>query len=282
MYAAMDYGFFAQHGLKVSQILGTSNPATEVISGAAPISAGTPTTAYIADAAGADIKAIYSPAANYESWLATPGITSPAQLKGKTIGVYSLQDLDVYYTEQMMSQFGVQPGSYTLLTVGPSNDKLAAMKAKSIAAAPLYPPTNFQAESDGLNQIYQTSQLKGGSLPTLYVVSSSWAQAHRSEVVNYLEALDEAHKWVFEPQNKAKVIGLLEKYTQLPANLAEKSYDLFFTHPGVNYSIAGEWNAATVQAVEPTLLKLKLISKPVPYSDTVDLSYMQAAKAGTS
>jgi len=280
IYVAQDEGLFAKYGLQVSQLLGSSDPATELISGASQISVGTPTTAYIADAAGADIKAIYSPGSNYEAWMAPTDISGPAALKGKTIGVYSLQDLDVIYTSQMMSQYGLQPGSYTLLAVGPSNDKLAAIKAGSISAAPLYPPTNFQAASDGLHQIFDTSQLKGGALPTLDVVSEKWATKNRATVVDFLKALNAAHTWLFDPANKAAAIKIIEKHTQLPAALAAKSYTLFFSKPGVNYSKAGEWSASAVQTAEPSLIKLKLLSKNVPYASTVDLSYLNAAKAG--
>jgi NitT/TauT family transport system substrate-binding protein len=280
IYVAIEKGFFAKEGLNVKQLLGSLDPSTELENGAAQIAVGTPTTAFIADAAGADIKDIYSPGPNYESFVAGSNVTSPKDLAGKKIGVYSLQDLDVIYTTQMMSQNGIKNGGYTLLAVGPSNNKLAAVKAGSISAAPLYPPTNFQAESDGLHQIFDTSNLKGGALPTLVVVRESWAQKNKPTVVGYLKALNMAHTWLFDPKNKAATIKILEKHTGLPAALAAKSYTLFFSKPGVNYSKAGEWSASAVQTAEPFMVKLKMLTKSVPYASTVDLSYLKAATSG--
>jgi ABC-type nitrate/sulfonate/bicarbonate transport system substrate-binding protein len=161
--------------------------------------------------------------------------------------------------------------------IGYSTAKLAAIKAGAVSAAPLYPPTNFAAEADGLHQIFDTSQLKGGALPTFYIVKADWAAAHRSEVVGFLKALNEAHTWLFDPANKAEAIQIITKHTQLPADQAEKSYELFFTKPGINYSKAGEWSPAAVKAVVPGLIGVKLLKASYPYSKTVDLSYLQAA-----
>jgi ABC-type nitrate/sulfonate/bicarbonate transport system substrate-binding protein len=277
IYVAQDEGFFAKQGLDVTTILATSEPGTVLLSGQAQFSSGTPTTTYIDDSAGAKLSAIYSPGATYVAWDAKSDIKTPADLKGKTLGVFSLQDLDVIYTTEMMSQYGVPPSDYTMRAIGFSSAKLAAVKAGAVAAAPLYPPTNFAAQADGLHQIFDTSQLKGGALPTFYIVKAAWGASHRTEVVGFLKALNQAHTWLFNPANKAKAIAIIVKHTQLPADQAQKSYALFFTKPGLNYSKAGEWNPTAVQAVVPGLIKLKLLKKSYPYASTVDLSYLKAA-----
>ena len=279
IYVAQDLGLFAKQGLDVTTILATSEPGTVLLSGQAQFSSGTPTTTYIDDSAGAKLSAVYSPGATYVAWDAKSDIKTPADLKGKTLGVFSLQDLDVVYTSEMMSQYGVKPGDYSMRAVGYSSAKLAAVKAGAVSAAPLYPPVNFQAETDGLHQIFDTSQLKGGALPTFYIVKADWAKAHRSEVVGFMKALNQAHTWLFDPANKAKAIQIIVKHTQLPAAQAAASYALFFTKPGVNYSKAGEWSAAAVQAAVPGLIKVGMIKKTYPYANTVDLSYLKAASS---
>src|SRR5262249_26188046 len=149
-YVALEKGFFKDLRIDVSLNSSSTPPGTLLLSGAVQISSGQPTFTYVPDAQGADIVAIYSPAATYEVWVAKPPIAEPRQLEGKTIGVFSLQDLDVVYTNQMMQQMGVKAGSYTLLTVGPTNNKVAAVVAGKVHAAPLYPPGNFIAKQQGL------------------------------------------------------------------------------------------------------------------------------------
>jgi NitT/TauT family transport system substrate-binding protein len=281
IYVAQDEGFFAKNGLKITTVLSKNEPGTALVDGEAQITTGTPTTLYIDDSAGANIKAIYSQGSTYEAWVAKPGINSPADLAGKTLGVFSLQDIDVIYTNEMMSQFGISAGDYKMLAVGESTDKLAAVRAGSIATAPLYPPTNFQAAQAGLHQIFSTSQLKDGQLPSFYIVQESWGQAHRAQVVAFLKSLNEAHTFLFNPANKATVISIIEKHTGLSADLAGDSYNIFFTQPGLNYSMAGQWNSSPTSTLGPTLIKLGLYKKPVAYSDLYDLSYLQAADSGS-
>lgn len=280
IYVGIDKGFFKKRGLNVSQVLGQTDPSTELISGAVHIAAGTVTTMYVADAAGADLKAIYATGANYESYVAKdPSIKTPADLKGKTIGIFSLNDFDVLITHEMMKQYGVSPSDYTLLAVGPSPNKLAAVQAGSISAAPLYPPTNFAAFADGLHQVFATSQLKAGQLPTFVIVRDKWAKAHRAVVVNYIRALNDARNWIFNPKNRAAAIAILVKHTQLPQDQATKSFNLFFKTAGRNYTKSGEWKASTIKAAVPELLAAKLITKALPYNEVVDTSYRKAALA---
>jgi ABC-type nitrate/sulfonate/bicarbonate transport system substrate-binding protein len=281
IYVAQDEGFFAKNGLQITTVLSKNEPGTALVDGEAQISTGTPTTLYIDDSAGADLKAIYSQGSTYEAWVAKPGITSPAGLAGKTLGVFSLQDIDVIYTHEMMSQFGVPASDYKLLAVGESTDKLAAVRAGSIATAPLYPPTNFQAAQAGLHQIFSTSQLKEGQLPSFYIITAAYGAAHRAQVIDFLKSLNEAHNFLFDPSNKAKVISIIESHTGLSAELAEQSYNIFFTQPGLNYSKAGEWSASPTSTLGPTLIGLGLYKKPVAYSTLYDLSYLQAADAGS-
>jgi NitT/TauT family transport system substrate-binding protein len=280
IYVAQDEGFFAKNGLNITTVLSKNEPGTALVDGEAQISTGTPTTLYIDDSAGANIKAIYSQGSTYEAWVAGSSINSPAELADKTLGVFSLQDIDVIYTNEMMSQFGVPPSKYKLLAVGESTDKLAAVRAGSIATAPLYPPTNFQAVEAGLHQIFNTSQLKAGQLPSFYIIRASYGEAHRTQVVDFLKSLNEAHNFLFNPANKSTVISIIEKHTGLTATLAEQSYNIFFTTPGLNYSKAGEWSASPTSTLGPTLIKLGLYKNPVPYSELYDLSYLNAANAG--
>jgi NitT/TauT family transport system substrate-binding protein len=279
IYVAQDEGFFAKNGLSVTTVLSKNEPGTTLVDGEAQITTGTPTTLYIDDSAGANIRAIDSQGSTYEAWVAKPGINSPADLAGKTLGVFSLQDIDVIYTNEMMSQFGITAGQYKMLAVGESTDKLAAVRAGSIAAAPLYPPTNFQATEAGLHEIFNTSQLKEGQLPSFYIIQNSWGQAHRTQVIAFLKSLNEAHDFLFNPANKSTVISIIEKHTGLSADLAGQSYNVFFVTPGLNYSKAGEWNASPTSTLGPTLIKLGLYKNPVSYSELYDLSYLNAANA---
>lgn len=278
IYVAIEKGFFAQQKITVELTSSSQAPSTLLISNASQISSGQPTFIYVPNSQGADIVAIYSPAATYEVWVAKAPISEPKQIEGKTIGVFSLQDLDVVYTNQMMQEAGVKQGSYTLFAAGPTNNKLAAVVAGQVAAAPLYPPANFAAKQQGLVEIFNTSQLKVGQVPTFYIVKKSWAQQHPVGVVNTIRALNKAHDWLFDKANRAEAVQILMKHTAVAQDIAEMSYDLFFTQPGKIYSKKGEWDAEVVKKTGDALVTLGLLQGPVPaYESTVAPEYREQA-----
>jgi len=278
IYVAIDKGFFKELQIDVTLTSSSTPTGTLLLSGAAQISSGQPTFTYVPDAQGADLVAIYSPAATYEVWVAKSAITGPRQLEGKTIGVFTLQDLDVVYTNQLMRQFNIKAGSYTLLAVGATNNKLAAVVAGHVDAAPLYPPANFVARQQGLVELFSTAQLKFGQVPTFYEVRRSWAGQHKTAVVNVIRALNKAHDWLFTAANKAEAIQILAKYASVPANLVEPTYDLYFARPGVIYSKNGEWDADVVKRTGEELVALGLLTAPPPaYESTVAPEYRDEA-----
>ncbi len=180
-----------------------------------------------------------------------------------------------------MQQVGLKPASYTLLATGPTNNKLAAVVAGHVDAAPLYPPANFVAQQQGLVEIFNTTQLTFGQVPTFYVVRRGWAEQHKVGVINLIRALNKAHDWLFNPANKSQVIEILAKYTAMAPELVAKSYDLYFTKAGTIYSKNGEWDPQVVKKTGDELVTLGLLSAPPPkYEATVAPEYREQALKG--
>jgi ABC-type nitrate/sulfonate/bicarbonate transport system substrate-binding protein len=278
IYVAIEKGFFKELQIDVALTNSSTPPGTLLISGAVQISSGQPTFTYVPNAQGADLVAIYSPAATYEVWVAKPPIAEPRQLEGRTIGMFSLQDLDVVYTNQLMQQFGIKPSSYTLLAVGPTNNKVAAIVAGKVDAAPLYPPGNFIARQQGLVEIFNTAQLKFGQVPTFYEARRSWVQQHKPAIVNVIRALNKAHDWLFNPTNKTEGVEILAKHTSVSRDLVQQTYDLYFARPGAIYSRSGEWDTNVVRKIRGELVALGLLTAPAPaYESTVAPEYREQA-----
>lgn len=278
IYVAIEKGFFKEFQIDVALTSSSTPTGTLLLSGAAHISSGQPTFTYVPNAQGADLVAIYSPAATYEVWVAKPPINEPRRLEGKTIGVFSLQDLDVVYTNQLMQQVGLKPGSYTLLAVGPTNNKVAAVVAGKVDAAPLYPPGNFIAKQQGMVEIFNTTQLAFGQVPTFYEVRRSWAQQHKTAVVNVVRALNRAHDWLFNPANRKEAVEILAKHTAVSRELVEQTYELYFAKPGLIYTKNGEWDANVVRKTGNELVTLGLLTAPPPsYESTIAPEYREQA-----
>ena len=88
IYVAIEEGFFADENLSVDFLASNTPTGTAIMSGETQINSGQPATTYIPNAQGADLVAIYSPSATFETWVAKDPITSVADLAGTTMGVF--------------------------------------------------------------------------------------------------------------------------------------------------------------------------------------------------
>ncbi len=278
LYVAIDKGFFKRAGVTVDYFSSSTPTGTLLASGAANFSSGQPIVTYDGQAAGIDTVAVYSPAPTVEFFVSKPSVTSPTQLGGSKIGVFNLQDLDVLWARRLTAKFNIPSSDYTLVASGLTPAKLAAVSAGAVTAAPVYPPTNFQAISQGLKVLYSTVDLPP-AVPTYYVSLGSWATSHRETVVAVLRALNGATEWLFDPSNKDEAIKLIEKWTSANQQIAAQSYDLYFGGSKPIASRNGEWDADAVKALGPELVKYGLLKRSVDYAKTVAPQYVAEAVA---
>jgi NitT/TauT family transport system substrate-binding protein len=269
VYVSMNKGLFAQEGLAVEIVtVPNTEPGVVLLSGRADIGGAYPGGIYLANAQGADLVCVYSPANIYITWIAQAPISSPQQLSNARIGVWLLTDLDAIYTHRVMRKFGFKPDQYTLVQAGTTPDKMAAIRAGKITAAAAYPPGSFLATKEGFTQIYDSIELNEQD-PSTYTVSATWARKNPDTLVKFCRALNRAHDWLFDLKNKAEAISIVSEWTKQTPEVATQSYRLIIETPGV-YSKKGEWSRAAFERTGSDLRRLKMLDRdPVPYEKVV-------------
>ncbi|MBI2848671.1 MAG: ABC transporter substrate-binding protein [Chloroflexi bacterium] len=90
------------------------------------------------------------------SIIGTPGINSPADLKGKKIGVASIGATAHYATREGLKQVGIDPDKDITFVAMAQAEMFAALKAKAIAAAALVTPFTTMAKKEGMKVIFYT------------------------------------------------------------------------------------------------------------------------------
>jgi ABC-type nitrate/sulfonate/bicarbonate transport system substrate-binding protein len=115
--------------------------------------------------------------------------------------------------------------AHSILVVGTSAQKFAALQRGSIAFTVLFQPTAQLALAEGMNVLYRFSD--GEAFPSiLYSVAAAWAQQgdHGGRLQR---ALRRAHDWLYDPANRAEAIAILQKYTKREPDLLAPIYDLY-------------------------------------------------------
>ncbi len=118
-----------------------------------------------------------------------PEIKSPADFKGKTLGVTGLGSSTNFLTLYMASKAGLKPGDVVTVPVGAGGTFIAAMQQDQIAAGMTTEPTISRMVKTGeasvlvdMRTVESTRKALGGTYPaaSLYM-ETAWVDAHKEE-----------------------------------------------------------------------------------------------------
>jgi NitT/TauT family transport system substrate-binding protein len=157
--------------------------------------------------------------------LAKPSIGSIKELKGKTICIGGLVDINRVYLERIMRAHGLKDGDYDITVIGNTAGRFAALKSGAADATMLAPPVSFFAEDAGFRNI-GTIMDYAGDLPfSGTVVSLSYAEKHRDAVVKILGVVDKSVAWFNDPSHRDEAVDILAKEMHSAREPVERSYD---------------------------------------------------------
>ena len=123
-------------------------------------------------------------------------IKSPADFKGKTLGVTGLGSSTDFLTQYMAAKSGLKQGDYSLLGVGAGNTFIAAMQQGRIDVGMTSDPTAAQMLSTGQAKVLvdlRTEQGTRAALGGLYPAAclympNAWVNSHKAEVTKLARA----------------------------------------------------------------------------------------------
>lgn len=157
--------------------------------------------------------------------VAKPAIASIKDLKGKTICIGGLMDINRIYLERIMQANGIKDGEYDITVVGNTAGRFAALKSGAVDATMLAPPVNFFAEDAGFRNVGMLMDYAGDMPFSGTDVSLAYAAKHRDAVAKLLAAVDRSIAWFNDTANRAEAIDILAKEMKSPREPVERSYD---------------------------------------------------------
>jgi NitT/TauT family transport system substrate-binding protein len=148
------------------------------------------------------------------------------ELKGKTVVIGGLVDINRVYLERIMQANGLKDGDYDITTVGNTPGRFAALKSGSADATMVAAPFNFYAENAGFHNVGlildYAKDLPFGSTD----VSLAYAKDHRDALLRLLDVLEEASVWFNDTNNRDAAIDVLLKVMRSDQrDDTAKSYD---------------------------------------------------------
>lgn len=221
-------GFFKQQGLDVEivNMEGGSRGLRAVMSGELHAMNVGLSAVVEANGKGADLRLIASSSNTMRfGFFAASDVKNAADLKGQKVGISSFGSESDVATTLALQQLGLSRRDVTVVEIGGTLRRLAALQAGEIKATPLNEPANIMAQQHGLPKLVDLAE----KVPWIFngvVVSRSYLQTRRENVTRFLKAYLEGTYLALSDEKGAK--GLLAKVFKTEnAAVINGSYDDF-------------------------------------------------------
>jgi NitT/TauT family transport system substrate-binding protein len=203
-----------------------------------------------------------------------PNVRSPEELKGKRIGVSSVGGMSAYLVREIIARSGLNPDrDVTLLAIGGTSARVAALLGGTIDAALVVAPDNYALERKGYRRLLLASDYVNYPLSGV-AASADFLARNKAVAVSFLKGLLEGAK--FTRENKSDAVSFIKKYLKVPDDEAEKSYEFLIKE--MPPDLLPE-DAVVRSGMNFAQSALKLSSDAVPdISKVRDWSFIEAAR----
>lgn len=219
VWVGLERGLFAKQGLSVThEITRGSNPSMQgLMSGKYQfVSTALDNTIAVAEGLG-DVKfenfdavAILGVHSGMNKIVGRPEIKSFADIKGKAIGGDAAASGYGLVLVKILAGHGlVVNKDYTVLAVGSTPNRIAAMRDGKAVAAVISPPEHLRLLKEGYNLLGDATEAIGAYQGSAFITRRSWAKANEATVLAFLRAQIAATDYVFA--DRAGAIAIMKK-----------------------------------------------------------------------
>ncbi|HLG71066.1 MAG TPA: ABC transporter substrate-binding protein [Chloroflexota bacterium] len=159
------------------------------------------------------------------SIMTVPSITKPEDLKGKALGVTSFGVVSHLAGLLAIDKLGLT-GQVTFVATGGLPETIAAIQSGKVQGGVLSPPQTFEAQKQGLHQLYDLSTGDARLATAIVSTSRRYAAEHPEVVEHFLRAIIRAVHRAYV--DKPGTVAALAKYGGISdPDVASQTYDYF-------------------------------------------------------
>lgn len=264
-FIAAQQGFYAANGIKPEFIYAgaAANGMQQLLAGAVELAETSSTLLIQSVQSGAPITAFLERTTSAPYLIVgRKGITSIAQLKGKTIIIGGPADITRVFADKALASGGLKPDDYTYTYAGATTERYAALVSGGVDATILFPPFSFRAEGEGYPVLADITKLFPAFIFDAFTVQSEWARKNPEIPTAFTKAYIQAIRWFYDPANKSRAIQILQQETNSNLDDVTKTYELF-TSKHI-FSRTGIVQNADIAAVLDALVKIDQVKAPAP------------------
>ncbi len=271
IYVAQDKGFFKQEGLDVLFVMfnaGSTN-LQALIGGDIQIMGSAFVETIGGRAAGVDIKNFWGicnlmPFQLYSQ----PGFNSMKEAKGKRFAISRFGSLTDFLTRATLNHFGINPKEVTIMQIGSTPARFAALTAKGVDASIVWFPVTEIAKSKGFVKLLDLKEVFPEWPYETFAAKESWLANEKPTATKFLRAYQRAVKHTLE--NKQDAVRAIQKYVKMDPAYAPLGYDEYRDSFPANGKIAEK----AIPVVIEQEFEAGRIKKKITVDDLVDRSFI--------
>jgi len=145
--------------------------------------------------------------------IAQPEIKTFADLKGKLIGVVSMEEGTTFFVKDIAAKGGFSVGDVKVEAVGGSPARAKLLKERKIDVGLQPYPLSYEAERDGFTNLGPIADLVPDYQFTSVVVDDAWAKDNRPVLQAFLRALKRGTDYMFAHPDESAELGAKELNT---------------------------------------------------------------------
>ncbi len=276
MVVAQEKGYYREEDLDVELILMTASVANMALIGGNVdfISSGPSVVSAIAR--GAPLKFVFLCFNRPMHWLyAKPEIKDVKGLKGKKIGVSAIGASTQFLVQEILKRHGLDSArDVTILGVGTTANRFAALQSGTIDATNLTPPFNFKAEESGLRELVAFVKQDYLTEPAGAIVVRE--NLFRSDPLLMEKFIRGTLKGLFHiRQNRASTIPILARLMKIQNDMAAKIYDLVLPGLTADGTITPEFQKNVLEF----MFKVQGIKEPAVAEKVYDFAPVRKIRA---
>jgi ABC-type nitrate/sulfonate/bicarbonate transport system substrate-binding protein len=192
--------------------------------------------------------------------LAKPSIKSLRDLKGKIISVGGPKDITRLYVDRMLAAQGFKTGDYDYHYAGATTARAQALLSGAVDAAILLPPSNFQVQNQGYNDLGLAMQYAPELAFSGTVVNKAWAARNADVLKRVLVAQSKSTEYLYDSKNRTEVVNILVKVSGQKLEDVDRSYDFF--NKNNFFDRTGKISRAKMTALVEALVSLGDVKAP--------------------
>lgn len=273
-YVALDAGIFKEEGLNVTiEKFDGGVGAFRAMAGGSIDLAGTSSEPFItAVSQGADVKAIYTYAPNVDvTMVAGPSVKTPADLKGKKIGVQEPGGFADVMSRLVLKKYGISDKDVTFVTTTTAG-RVTELAAGHTDTAILHVDQVLTAQkaNPNLHTLVNMWDVVSNYQYALWAATSDSLKNNASTMECLVRSLIRADRMLYDTSKRQQMIDIMVKYTKEDATVVSQTYDTLLK--------AKAWPQnegipqANIEGTEASLKDNKQITTAPSFTQLVDLS----------